>query len=135
MNISSKGKYGLRALVDMARQPYGNAVAITAIAKRQNISEGYLEQIMAKLKKAGIVNGVRGAKGGYVLAKDPEELTCGEIMRVLEGERKPVECGGLDGNCPEKAGCATKKLWKKINDNFSEIMDATTLASLIEDNN
>lgn len=119
----------------MARQPYGNAVAITAIAKRQNISEGYLEQIMAKLKKAGIVNGVRGAKGGYVLAKDPEELTCGEIMRVLEGERKPVECGGLDGDCSEKAGCPTKKLWKKINDNFSEIMDATTLASLIEDNN
>lgn len=105
--------------------------SIASIAKRQNISEGYLEQIMAKLKKAGIVNGVRGAKGGYVLAKKPEDLTCGEILRALESS-KPVECGGLDGSCPEEL-CPTKKLWKKINDNYNEIMDSATLASLIED--
>lgn len=134
MNISSKGKYGLRALCDMAQHESGGAVAIASIAKRQNISEGYLEQIMAKLKKAGIVRGVRGPKGGYILAKNPEELTCGEILRVLEGDKEPVECAGLDGSCPDKAGCATKKLWKKINDNYNEIMDAATLASLIDNN-
>lgn len=131
MNISSKGKYGLRALADMAQQGEG-AASIASIAKRQNISEGYLEQIMAKLKKAGIVNGVRGAKGGYVLAKNPEDLTCGEILRALESSAEPVECGGLDGTCTEEL-CPTKKLWKKINDNFNEIMDSATLASLIED--
>lgn len=133
MNISSKGKYGLRALVDMAERQDSGAVAIASIAKRQNISEGYLEQIMAKLKKAGIVKGLRGAKGGYILAKDPQNLTCGEIMRALEGSGQAVECSGLDGSCPEHHECAGKKLWKKINDNFNEIMDSTTLASLINE--
>ena len=101
MKLSTKGRYGLRALIDLAQYSGEAPVSITSISARQDISERYLEQLMAMLKKAGLVSSVRGAGGGYILAKDMREISVGDILRALEGSLEPVECPGLepDGGC------------------------------------
>ena len=95
MKLSTKGRYGLRALIDLAVYCENETVSIASIAARQNISESYLEQLIAKLRKAGLVTSVRGAGGGYKLAKPAEEISVGDILRALEGNLDPVECPGL----------------------------------------
>ena len=96
MKLSTKGRYGLRALIDLAQYSEETPVSITSISKRQDISERYLEQLMSMLKKAGIVKSIRGANGGYILARDAKEISVGEVLRALEGSLEPVECAGLD---------------------------------------
>ena len=98
MKLSTKGRYGLRAMIDLAMYGVEDAVALSAVSERQGISISYLEQLIAKLKKAGIVNSIRGAQGGYMLAKKPEEISVGEILRVLEGNLNPVDCSELEEN-------------------------------------
>ena len=109
MKLSTKGRYGLRALIDLAQYSAETPVSITSISARQNLSERYLEQLMSMLKKAGLVKSVRGAGGGYVLAKDMAEISVGDVLRALEGSLEPVECAGLepDGECKEigRASC------------------------------
>ena len=95
MKLSTKGRYGLRALIDLATYSEEEAVSISSIAARQHISEGYLEQLVAKLRKAGLVTSTRGATGGYRLAKDPGQISVGDILRALEGSLEAVECPGL----------------------------------------
>lgn len=133
MKISTKGKYGLRALVDLAVNSRTAAVPISSIAQRQDISEGYLEQLIAKLRKAGIVASTRGAHGGYKLAKPADDIFVGDVLRVLEGNIDPIDCPGLTGDCAGGDSCVTKKLWKRINDGVNEIIDEMTLESLIEE--
>ena len=96
MKISTKGRYGLRAVLDIAMQD--EAASVSSIAARQFISENYLEKLIAMLKKAGIVNSLRGAQGGYVLAKPAEEISVGEVLRALEGDLNPVDCAEIDGS-------------------------------------
>ena len=91
MKLSTKGRYGLRALIDLARYSELEPVSISCIAERQNLSERYLEQLMSLLKKAGLVQSIRGAGGGYVLAKDAGEISVGDVLRALEGSLEPVE--------------------------------------------
>ncbi len=134
MKLSTKGRYGLRALVDLAQCGEDGAVSISSIAQRQDISEGYLEQLMGKLKRAGFVQSTRGAHGGYALAMPAADIHVGDVLRALEGSIEPVECPGLAGNCAESGSCITKSLWKRINDGVNTIVDETTLASLIEEN-
>ncbi|MBQ8184996.1 MAG: Rrf2 family transcriptional regulator [Lachnospiraceae bacterium] len=135
MKLSTKGRYGLRALLDLAVHSESGAVSIASIAERQNISESYLEQLIAKLRKAGLVSSVRGAGGGYVLAKAPEEISVGDILRALEGNLNPVECSGFqeEQGCSGAGVCVTKYVWKRINDSINQTVDEIKLSQLIEE--
>ena len=135
MKLSTKGRYGLRALIDLARHEGGAPVSITSISARQDISERYLEQLMSMLKKAGLVTSVRGAGGGYILAKDMKEISVGDILRALEGSLEPVECPGLepDGACKASDSCVTKYVWKRINDSINQTVDEIMLDQLVEE--
>ncbi|MGN0514273.1 MAG: RrF2 family transcriptional regulator [Lachnospiraceae bacterium] len=133
MRISTKGRYALRLMLDLALQEASHPVSIKDIAKRQDISEKYLEQIISVLNKAGFVKSVRGANGGYILKKQPKDYTVGMILRATEGSLAPVECVELEnGSCDRMSGCVTVMLWKKINDAVNEVVDNTTLADLVE---
>ena len=135
MKLSTKGRYGLRALIDLARYSAGGPVSITSISDRQEISERYLEQLMSLLKKAGLVKSIRGAGGGYVLARDPAEISAGDILRALEGSLDPVDCAGLDpeGNCDISGSCVSKYVWKRINESINRTVDEIRLDQLVEE--
>lgn len=133
MRISTKGRYALRLMLDLALQNGGEPVSIKDIAKRQGISEKYLEQIISLLNKAGFVKSIRGAAGGYVLRKQPKEYTVGMILRTTEGSLAPVDCVEQDyDECERMAGCVTVMIWKKINDAVNDVVDNITLADLVE---
>lgn len=135
MKLSTKGRYGLRAMIDIAIHSETEAVSIASIAARQRISESYLEQLIPKLRKAGMISSVRGAGGGYMLAKPAGEISVGDVLRVLEGSLDPVECGGLPGasGCDESGGCVTKYVWQKINESINQAVDAMNLEELIKE--
>lgn len=136
MKLSTKGRYGLRALVDLAVYSEERPVSISEIAKRQDISIRYLEQLLAKLKKAGIIRSVRGAQGGYLLAKDTEEISVGDVLRALEGDLVIVECTELTGaqkSCIGSKYCVTKGVWKKINDSIEKTVDSISLKELADE--
>ena len=135
MKLSTKGRYGLRALVDLARYSEEEPVSISSISAREDISEGYLEQLMALLKKAGLVKSIRGAAGGYVLARPVGQISVGDVLRALEGSLEPVECAGLepDGECKASDYCVTKYVWQRINDSISRTVDEIRLDQLVEE--
>ena len=136
MKLSTKGRYGLRALIDLAvHSSDGTPVSITSISDRQDLSERYLEQLMAMLKKAGLVRSVRGAGGGYVLAREAEEISVGDVLRALEGKLDPVDCAGLDpgGVCQAADSCVTKYVWKRINESINRTVDEIRLDQLVEE--
>lgn len=135
MKLSTKGRYGLRAVLDLAMHTSEEAVSLSAIAERQGISISYLEQLIAKLKKAGIVNSIRGAQGGYVLAKPPEEISIGEVLRCLEGNLNPVDCAEIEKNngCSSSQFCVTKYVWKRISDSINKTVDEMMLSELVEE--
>lgn len=135
LKLSTKGRYGLRAVIDLARYSGDGPVSITSISARQNISERYLEQLMSMLKKAGLVSSVRGAGGGYILARDIKEISVGDILRALEGSLEPVDCPGLepDGECKSADSCVTKYVWKRINDSINRTVDEIMLDRLVEE--
>lgn len=133
MKISTKGRYALRLMLDLATYNTGEPVSIKDIAKRQQISEKYLEQIIAVLNKAGFVRSVRGAQGGYFLKKDPKEYTVGMILRQTEGDLSPVSCIGDEGTpCERKGTCVTVRIYEKINDAVNGVVDHITLSDLLE---
>ena len=135
MKLSTKGRYGLRALIDLAQYSENEPVSITNISDRQGISERYLEQLMSMLKKAGLVKSIRGAGGGYVLAKDLEEISVGDVLRALEGSLEPVECSGLhpEEGCKAADSCVTKYVWQRINESINQTVDEIKLAQLVEE--
>lgn len=135
LKLSTKGRYGLRALVDLAKFSREEPVSISSIAARQDISERYLEQLMARLKKAGIVKSIRGASGGYVLAKPAQEISVGDVLRTLEGTLEPVECAAFhpDESCQAADSCVTKYVWKKINDSINQTVDSIMLDTLVQE--
>lgn len=133
MLVSTRGRYGLRSMVDIAINAAGGPVPLRAIAKRQGISESYLEQVFALLRKAGLVTAVRGSYGGYVLSKTPEDITVGEIILALEGPLVSVDCvkKGNDTSCDKKNTCHTQFFWKELSDKIEEVLSATTLQDLV----
>lgn len=136
MKLSTKGRYGLRAVLDLAINSKNEAVSLSCIAERQNISISYLEQLIAKLKKAGIVNSIRGSQGGYVLAKDVDKISVGDILRALEGDLNPVDCAevmGGDATCSGSDLCVTKYVWKRISDSINNVVDEIMLSELVEE--
>ncbi len=135
MKISTKGRYGLRALIDLAEYSEIEPVSINSISARQGISERYLEQLMTMLKKAGLVKSIRGAGGGYVLAKAVEEISVGDVLRALEGSLEPVECAANNGEntCEVAGGCVTKYVWQRINESINRTVDEISLKQLVEE--
>lgn len=132
MKISTKGRYALRLMLDIALNDAKTPVRIKDIAERQQISDKYLEQIVSSLNKAGFVKSLRGPQGGYRLTKKPEEYTVGMILRLIEGSLAPVTCLDDDiNNCTRADRCPTLILWEKLYDAISEVVDNITLADLI----
>lgn len=132
MKISTKGRYALRLMLDIALNDAKTPVRIKDIAEQQQISDKYLEQIVSSLNKAGFVKSLRGPQGGYRLTKKPEEYTVGMILRLIEGSLAPVACLDDDiNNCTRADRCPTLILWEKLYDAISEVVDNITLADLI----
>lgn len=133
MKISTKGRYALRLILDMALNNTGNPIRIKDIAARQNISDKYLEQIVSVLNKAGFVKSIRGPQGGYKLTKRPEQYTVGMILRLTEGSLAPVSCLDDEVNmCDRQEECVTLILWRKLDDAIKSVIDNVTLADLME---
>lgn len=133
MKISTKGRYALRLMIDLATNDSGEPIRIKEVAERQGISDKYLEQIISVLNKAGFVKSVRGPQGGYTLRKKPEEYTVGMILRLTEGSLAPVACVEEEKtDCERQGGCVTYLLWKKIGDAISGVVDTVTLQDLVD---
>lgn len=129
MRISTKGRYSLEALLYMALLPDQSYVSIRVIAEKTGISEGYLEQLFIPLRKEGIVQGVRGPLGGYVLGKDPREITVGDILRTVEGSLEPVECISVPA-CPIRETCGSRQTWVELYHEITNCVDSLTLEGL-----
>ena len=132
MKISTKGRYALRLMLDLALNNTGEYIKIKNISERQEISEKYLEQIVTILSRAGFVKSVRGAQGGYKLAKDAKEYTVGEILRVTEGSLAPVVCLEDETECGKINDCVTIEIWRQLDNAISKVVDNITLADLVE---
>ena len=137
MKLSTRARYGLRALIDLGQHGQDSLVTIQDIAQRQGISDNYLEQLMPKLKKAGLISSIRGAQGGYRLGKDPKDISVGEVLRVLEGSLNAVECPGavegMPGSCDASDSCVTKLVWKRINEGINNAVDSLSLQELLNE--
>ena len=132
MKISTKGKYGLRAMIDLAQYSEQEAVSISSIAQRQKISESYLEQLVAKLKKAGLVVSIRGAAGGYRLARPASDISVGDVLRALEGDVRAVSCTAqTEEGCEGEELCVTKYVWQRINESIEKTVDEMMLDQLV----
>ena len=132
MKISTKGRYALRMLLDLALHSSEGYIALKDIAERQNISKKYLEQIVPLLNKAELLRTNRGYQGGYALSKDPSKYTVGEILRVTEGSLCPVACLQIEPNdCPLRADCPTLPIWEGLYKVITEYLDGITLADVM----
>lgn len=134
MRLSTKGRYGLRAMTELARHYGKGPVSIKEIALAQNFSDSYIEQLFPSLKKSGLIKSVRGARGGYMLNRPPEEITVGEVLRALEGPIEFSDCvGGPAGFVCERAEiCTTQRLWAEIEAAVNAVIDHRTLQDLVE---
>ena len=133
MKISTKGRYALRLMMDLAENNTGSPISLKDVAKRQDISDKYLEQIISILNKAGYVRSVRGAQGGYMLKMEPQNYTVGMILRQTEGSLAPVACIEDDEIvCDSQPQCVTSIVYKKINDAISGVVDNITLQDLVD---
>jgi Rrf2 family transcriptional regulator, cysteine metabolism repressor len=132
MKLSTKGRYGVKAMVDLAINYGKEPVSIKSISERQNISEYYLEQLFSSLRKAGLIKSVRGANGGYILYKEPKEITVYEVLEVLEGPIEISNC--LDqSSCNNIDCCATRIVWKKIKESMDSVTLSITLQDIVDD--
>lgn len=134
MKISTKGRYGLKAMIDIAVYGKQKQVSLKNIAERQNISEAYLEQLVPQLRKAGLIQSVRGASGGYILSRPAQEIPVGEILRALEGSLMPVQCLE-DGNCGsgDCDSCVSRSVWTKIGNSINAAADSILLSQLADE--
>ena len=133
MKISTKGRYALRLMLDLAMDTSGEPVRIKDVAERQEISVKYLEQIVSILAKAGYVRSIRGPQGGYRLSREPEDYTVGMILRLTEGSLTPVECAEAEpGACSRENTCVTRKLWKELDEAIRSVVDKYTLEDLVQ---
>ncbi len=132
MKISTRGRYALRFMIDLAQHDSSGYIALKDISERQGISIKYLEQITSLLSKFGLLQSVRGPQGGYRLSKRPENYSIGEILRITEGDLAPVACLAGEVNvCPRAEDCVTLKLWEGLNKVVNDYLDGKTLEDLI----
>jgi Rrf2 family cysteine metabolism transcriptional repressor len=135
MKLSTKGRYGVKAMFDLALNAGDTPLPLKSIAERQDISEPYLEQLISTLRKSGLVKSVRGAQGGYLLAHTPDQITVGSIIRSLEGSMAPTECvaEGEESTCEKAECCVTRGVWEKIRQSIDDVIDSITLQDMIDD--
>jgi len=135
MKLSTKARYALRAMVDLAAHSAHQPVSRKHIADRQDISPHYLEQLFAKLRDAGLIEAVRGPGGGYRLARRPDEITAGEVVRAVEDVLSPVACllADPDLQCERAPSCPTQRVWKELGERASQYLDSVTVGDLCED--
>lgn len=132
MLISTRGRYALRILIDMAENSHGSYIKLRDIADRQDISEKYLESLIKELVRSRIVEGLRGKGGGYRLSREPDQINIGEVLRLMEGGLAPVAClEEAAPPCPKAAACRTLGFWQGLNDVIRRYTDSYTLADLI----
>lgn len=131
MKISTKGRYALRLMLDLALRPNQDYISLKAIAQRQGLPDKYLEQIIQQLSKAGLVESARGSQGGYRLSRTPEEYSVGEILRTVEGSLSPVACLDWESPCDKTSNCLTIGLYRKIQAAVASVVDNTTLADML----
>lgn len=136
MKLSTKGRYGLKAMFDLALFGGETPVSLTSISERQHISVNYLEQLIAPLRKAGLVKSVRGAQGGYLLAKPASEITVADILFTLEGSLAPTDCvndQGSEEGCSNAGYCVTRIIYEKMRDSINDVVKSIALQDMIDD--
>jgi Rrf2 family protein len=134
LKLSTKGRYGVKAMFELALHYNIETVTIKTISQNQNISEFYLEQLFGSLRKAGLIKSVRGAQGGYALSKKPEEITVADILNILEGPIEISDCvSDEERTCSNKNYCATRLLWVKISDSVNQVINSITLQDMMND--
>jgi Rrf2 family cysteine metabolism transcriptional repressor len=134
MKVSTRGEYGVRAMVALAKNYGQGPMSIAAVSKASSVPMPYLEQLIGPLRRAGLVESTRGAHGGYELSRDPREVWIGEVYRVMEGPVAPMDCVSEDVSeqtCPLIDGCETRPVWLRMRDAIVATLDSTTLADLI----
>ena len=132
MKLSSRARYGMRAILELALEYGKPPMQIKTIAEREDISNKYLEQLIAMLKAAGLVRSLRGPRGGYMLAKPPAEIKLKDIFVTLEGPMVPAECLEHPEFCPRCMDCATREIWAELQTAINGVLESTTLADLVE---
>src|SRR5947207_10518656 len=133
LQVSQRAHYGLRAMTELAKSYGQRTMSLSEIAGVEHVPAGYLEQLAIPLRRAGLIEGTRGAHGGYRLAKRPDELTVGAIVRALEGPVAPVECLMLDyvpGSCTREPVCLSRSVWHRVKESIDSVLDSITLAEL-----
>lgn len=135
MKLSTKGRYGLKAMFELALHYGEGPIPLKNIAESQDISENYLEQLIAVLRRNGLATSVRGAQGGYLLNEDPNNITVGDVIRALEGDIAPSDCVLEDNSnkCIREDFCVTKNVWIKIRDSINDVIDSITLGDMVND--
>ena len=134
MKLSTRGRYGIKAMVDLAMAYGSGQVSANALAKAQGVSEPYLEQLISLLKKADLVQSVRGAQGGYSLKRPPEEITVGEVLYALEGTTDLLDCVGVKNlSCKNVCQCSARPLWLKLQTRINEVLYSTTIKDMADD--
>lgn len=135
MKLSTKGRYGLKAMFELSLNQNNGPMCLKNIAQKQGISEQYLEQIFSSLKKAGLIKSVRGAQGGYLLVKEAKDITVGDILTVLEGPVSLSDCVLDEDACENSNVCVTKVVWEKMKKGIEDVIDSITLQNMIDDHN
>lgn len=134
MKLSTRGRYGLKAMVDLALNYGQGQMTVNALAQKQGVSEAYLEQLIAALRRAGLISSTRGAQGGYVLARPPEEISAGEVLHTLEGTTALIDCVGSEKfDCDNACTCSARPLWLKLQSKINVVLDSTSIYELAED--
>lgn len=134
MRLSTRGRYALRAMIDLAMHANGGPVLRSDIAERQEISADYIEQLFVKLRRAGLIESVKGPGGGYILAQSADQIRAGDIIRTVEGPIALVNCVAPQqgDSCSRVNSCVTRLLWKKLSDKVAEVLDSVTLKDLCD---
>ena len=132
MKLTTKTRYGMRAITELAMRHNNGPVSVSNIAKKEGISITYLGQLLNKLKKSGIVKSIRGLRGGYILSKDPKDVTVFDVVKVLEGDLSVVFCMSENAKkkCDKTQNCMTKYVWHKLNDSIRDVLESITLEDL-----
>ena len=133
MKLSTRGRYGIHAMYDLAVNANGGPQPIKAIAEREGIPEAYLEQLIAVLKREKLVTSTRGAQGGYMLARKPEEITVGDVLRASEGDLCLTDCLTCEDACERACQCPSRRVWQKLTDGLNRIADGITLQDMLDD--
>jgi Rrf2 family cysteine metabolism transcriptional repressor len=135
MKVSSRAHYGLRAMTELSKAYGSGPLALSEIARVENLPGSYLEQLVGDLRKAGLVEGLRGLHGGYTLTRGPAQITVGDVVRALEGPISPVECTAEDyvsGTCEREPFCLSRSVWQRVKESIDAVLDSTTLQDLVD---